>query len=265
MSIGRDISRVWTSLLYNSGIRLYRGCVKLAASRPGKARLMHKGHRHIWKYLDSHILPNEKYVWVHTSSLGEFEQGRPLMERLKRERPDLKILLTFFSPSGYEVRHNWPGADAVCYLPFDLPSLVERFLDKVQPIAAIFVKYEFWRNYLLSLERRKVPTFLISGIFRSGQVFFRRGGEWYRRLLRCFTRLMVQDDNSQRLLDGIGVRNVSICGDTRFDRVTDILNARLPVPVLEHFTTGDAPVFIAGSSWPADEACIFPGYASTRK
>lgn len=258
MSIGRDISRVWTSLLYNSGIRLYRGCVKLAASRPGKARLMHKGHRHIWKYLDSHILPNEKYVWVHTSSLGEFEQGRPLMERLKRERPDLKILLTFFSPSGYEVRHNWPGADAVCYLPFDLPSLVERFLDKVQPIAAIFVKYEFWRNYLLSLERRKVPTFLISGIFRSGQVFFRRGGEWYRRLLRCFTRLMVQDDNSQRLLDGIGVRNVSICGDTRFDRVTDILNARLPVPILEHFTTGDAPVFIAGSSWPADEAVYIP-------
>lgn len=258
MSIGHDISRVWTGILYNSGIRLYRGCVDLAASRPGKARLMHKGHRHVWQYLDSHIRPGEKYVWVHTSSLGEFEQGRPLMERLRRERPDLKILLTFFSPSGYEVRQNWPGADAVCYLPFDLPAFVERFLDKVRPVAAIFVKYEFWRNYLLSLERREVPTFLISGIFRPGQVFFRRGGEWYRRLLHCFTRLMVQDDNSLRLLDGIGVRDVSVCGDTRFDRVTDILNARRPVPVLERFTAGDAPVFIAGSSWPADEAVYIP-------
>ena len=215
---------------------LYRGCVDLAATRPGKARLMHRGHRHVWQYLDDHIEKGASYVWVHTSSLGEFEQGRPLMERIRRERPDLRILLTFFSPSGYEVRQNWPGADAVCYLPFDLPGFAERFLDKVKPVAAIFVKYEFWRNYLFGLERRGVPTFLVSGIFRPGQVFFRRGGEWYRRLLHCFTRLMLQDENSRRLLAGIGVDKVSVCGDTRFDRVTDILNARRPVPILERFT-----------------------------
>ena len=171
MSIGHHISRAWTSALYNSGIRLYRGCVDLAATRPGKARLMHRGHRHVWQYLDDHIEKGARYVWVHTSSLGEFEQGRPLMERIRRERPDLRILLTFFSPSGYEVRQNWPGADAVCYLPFDLPGFAERFLDKVKPVAAIFVKYEFWRNYLFGLERRGVPTFLVSGIFRPGQVF----------------------------------------------------------------------------------------------
>lgn len=258
MSIGHHISRAWTSALYNSGIRLYRGCVDLAATRPGKARLMHRGHRHVWQYLDDHIEKGARYVWVHTSSLGEFEQGRPLMERIRRERPDLRILLTFFSPSGYEVRQNWPGADAVCYLPFDLPGFAERFLDKVKPVAAIFVKYEFWRNYLLGLERRGVPTFLVSGIFRPGQVFFRRGGEWYRRLLHCFTRLMVQDENSRRLLADIGVDKVSVCGDTRFDRVTDILNARRPVPILERFTAGEETVFIAGSSWPADEAVYFP-------
>lgn len=258
MSIGHHISRAWTSALYNSGIRLYRGCVDLAATRPGKARLMHRGHRHVWQYLDDHIEKGARYVWVHTSSLGEFEQGRPLMERIRRERPDLRILLTFFSPSGYEVRQNWPGADAVCYLPFDLPGFAERFLDKVKPVAAIFVKYEFWRNYLLGLERRGVPTFLVSGIFRPGQVFLRRGGEWYRRLLHCFTRLMVQDENSRRLLADIGVDKVSVCGDTRFDRVTDILNARRPVPILERFTAGEETVFIAGSSWPADEAVYFP-------
>ena len=258
MSIGHHISRAWTSALYNSGIRLYRGCVDLAATRPGKARLMHRGHRHVWQYLDDHIEKGARYVWVHTSSLGEFEQGRPLMERIRRERPDLRILLTFFSPSGYEVRQNWPGADAVCYLPFDLPGFAERFLDKVKPVAAIFVKYEFWRNYLLGLERRGVPTFLVSGIFRPGQVFFRRGGEWYRRLRHCFTRLMVQDENSRRLLADIGVDKVSVCGDTRFDRVTDILNARRPVPILERFTAGEETVFIAGSSWPADEAVYFP-------
>ncbi len=258
MKITEKISRFWTNSLYNAGIRLYRAAVAMAALRPGKARLMRKGHVRVWEYLDDHIRPSEKYVWVHTSSLGEFEQGRPLMERLRRERPDLKILLTFFSPSGYEVRQNWPGADAVCYLPFDLPCHVERFLDKVKPVAAVFVKYEFWRNYLMALERREVPTFLVSGIFRRGQVFFRSGGEWYRRVLRCFTTLMVQDENSRELLRGIGVTNVAVCGDTRFDRVSDILRARRPVPVLEEFSAGDKPVFIAGSSWPADEEVYLP-------
>lgn len=258
MSIYRRISRCWTETLYNVGIRLYRSGVAAASLRSVKARLMRKGHRRVWQYLDDNLRKGERYVWVHTSSLGEFEQGRPLMERLKKERPDLKILLTFFSPSGYEVRHNWTGADAVCYLPFDLPCNVDRFLDTVRPVAAVFVKYEFWRNYLMGLERRGVPTFLVSGIFRSGQVFFRRGGEWYRRLLRCFTSLMVQDENSRRLLNGIGIENVAVCGDTRFDRVSDIQQGRRQVPVLERFTGGAAPVFIAGSSWPSDEEVYIP-------
>lgn len=254
MKITDRISRAWTASLYNAGIRAYITAVSLAATKPGKARLMRKGHSRIWEYLDDRIDPKARYVWVHTSSLGEFEQGRPLMERLRAERPDLKILLTFFSPSGYEVRHAWPGADAVCYLPFDLPENTERFLDKVRPVAAVFVKYEFWRNYLMGLRRRDVPTFLVSGIFRPGQVFFRPGGEWYRRMLRCFTTLMVQDDNSRRLLQDIGVTDVAVCGDTRFDRVSDILRARRPIPILEEFTAGAADVFMAGSSWPADEA-----------
>ena len=258
MKTGRTISRLWTAALYNNGIRLYRKGVRIAARRPGKARLMKSGHRTVFQYLKDHIKPGEKYVWVHTSSLGEFEQGRPLMERLRRERPDLKILLTFFSPSGYEVRRAWPGADAVCYLPFDIPSNVEKFLNMVQPVAAVFVKYEFWRNYLMALEERGIPTFLISGIFRRGQMFFRHGGAWYRRLLHCFTHLMVQDDNSRRLLSGIGVDNVSVCGDTRFDRVSDILQARRPVDILQRFTEGASTVFIAGSSWPADEKVYFP-------
>lgn len=258
MSIAAEICRLWTDTLYAAGIRAYRGAVAVAALKPGKARLMRKGHVRVWEYLDKYIKSGEKYVWVHTSSLGEFEQGRPLMERIRAERPDLKILLTFFSPSGYEVRHNWPGADAVCYLPFDLPAHAERFLDKVRPVAAIFVKYEFWRNYLLGLERRGIPTFLVSGIFRPQQAFFRRGGKWYRRLLHCFTSLMVQDENSRRLLQGIGLTRIAVCGDTRFDRVKDILSARRPLPILDAFTASGHLVFMAGSSWPADEQVYIP-------
>lgn len=258
MKLTEKISNVWTPMLYNTGIRLYRTAVALAALRNKKASLMRKGHKKVWDYLHRHIKPGEKYVWIHTSSLGEFEQGRPLMERLKSERPDLKILLTFFSPSGYEVRHSWPGADAVCYLPFDLPRHAEKFLNMVNPVAAIFVKYEFWRNFLLGLEKRRIPTFLISGIFRRNQVFFRSGGEWYRRLLHCFDKLMVQDDNSRRLLSTIGVDKVAVCGDTRFDRVRDILTSRRPIPLLEEFTHGSTMTLMAGSSWSDDEDIYIP-------
>lgn len=255
-----------TGLIYDAAMAAYAGAVRLAACRPGKARLMRRGHREVWRRLREGIDPARPCVWIHASSLGEFEQGRPLMEMLRRRRPDTFILLTFFSPSGYQVRKDWPGADLVCHLPFDLPRNVDRFLDIVRPCVAIFVKYEFWRNYLLALERRRIPTYLISAPFRSSQLFFKPHGGWYRRLLRCFTTLMVQDEDSRRLLASIGVRNVAVCGDTRFDRVSDILSARRPLPLLESFAGDDAgPVFIAGSSWPSDEGVYLPWLKAHRE
>lgn len=239
---------------YNTGIRCYRAAVAIASLRNRKARLMRRGHRKVWGILDEKLRKGEKYVWIHTSSLGEFEQGRPLIEMIKRERPDLKVVLSFFSPSGYEVRKNFPLADAVVYLPFDTPANVRRFLDMVNPVAAVFVKYEFWRNYLLELRRRGVPTYLISAVFRPKQLFFRPGGEWYRNLLFCFKEIYVQNLGSRLLLDGIGVSHVKVAGDTRFDRVTDIMRGSRDLPLLERFCRDSSFVFMAGSSWQADEA-----------
>lgn len=167
------------------------------------------------------------------------------------------MLLTFFSPSGYEVRKNYAYADMVSYLPMDTPANVRRFLDTVRPALAVFVKYEFWRNYLLELDRRSIPTYLISGIFRPDQLFFKPYGGWYRRMLRCFTTLFLQDERSRQLLQGIGVEQTEVCGDTRFDRVTAIRAAAHPLPLLEAFA-GQSAVFMAGSSWPADEAVYTP-------
>lgn len=197
-------------------------------------------------------------VWIHASSLGEFEQGRPLIERLRREKPGISILLTFFSPSGYRVRHAFPKVDAVVYMPFDTPGRVREFLDAARPRMAIFVKYEFWGNYLCELRHRGIPVYIISSIFRRSQTFFKPWGGWARNMLRTFSRLYVQDDNSRRLLSTIGIDNVTVAGDTRFDRVTDIMKTTVEVPVVEKFVEGSSFTLIAGSSWGPDEQLYIP-------
>ena len=179
---------------YNIGISAYKLAVRLASVKNRKARLMLDGQARTFDYLRQQLDPQGGYIWIHASSLGEFEQGRPLIEMIRRDRPDARILLSFFSPSGYEVRKNYNQVDAVCYLPFDLPGNVKKFLDLVKPQMAIFVKYEFWGNYLNELRRRDVPTFSISAIFRPDQVFFKPWGSKMRNILKCFTRLYVQNE-----------------------------------------------------------------------
>lgn len=246
--------------LYSLGIETYRQGVRVASFRNKKAALLNKGQKEIWSQLDKSISPSDRYIWVHAASLGEFEQGRPLIERIKARHPEYKILLTFFSPSGYEVRKNYAGADCVCYLPFDTPGRVRKFLYKVNPEMAIFVKYEFWRNYLHELWRRQIPVYLISAVFRPDQQFFRKSTAWYANWLKWYTRIFVQDERSRDLLAGIGMNRVEVTGDTRFDRVADIRDARKDIPELDAFVgrrgdAGRAPMVIMfGSSWPEDEA-----------
>ncbi len=241
--------------LYNFGIFCYKHLVASVSHRNPKAGKLTKGQKEIFPYLEKTLDKNGGYIWIHASSLGEFEQGRPLIETIRRIYPERKILLTFFSPSGYEVRKNYNQADAVCYLPFDLPGNVRRFLDLVKPQSAIFIKYEFWANYLTELKKRDIPTYIISAIFRPKQIFFRFYGGYFRKMLHCFTRLYVQDENSRKLLDSIGVRNVSVVGDTRFDRVVEISNSTDPNPLLEKFV-GEKFVWVGGSTWPKDEEII---------
>lgn len=242
-------------LIYNFGIYCYKQLVALAGMRNAKARKLTQGQKGIFDYLSQHADPQDGYLWIHASSLGEFEQGRPLIEAIRKARPDTRILLTFFSPSGYEVRKNYPGADLVCYLPFDLPGNVKRFLDLTRPTQAIFIKYEFWANYLNELKRRNIPTYSISAIFRPNQVFFRFYGGYFRRILRNFTHLYIQNEQSRQLLAGIGITNVSVVGDTRFDRVSDIRLSAKDLPVIEAFAQGKK-VLVVGSSWPKDEEFI---------
>ena len=229
------------------------GC-NIAALFNKKVRTMMRGHHDTWRILRRQI-GTSRYVWFHAASLGEFEQGRPLMERLRREHPERKILLTFFSPSGYEVRKNYDGADVICYLPFDTPFNAIKFVKMARPEAAYFIKYEFWRNYIDILHRNNVPVYSVSSIFRPGQIFFRWYGRNYARVLHRMTHLYVQDEASKQLLAGIGVNQVTVVGDTRFDRVIDIRNAAKPLPLVERFA-GCWRVLVAGSSWQPDEDII---------
>ena len=247
------------NLIYNTGIALYAAAIKAAAPFHRKAALMTRGQARTFSLLSSLCKPGEKRVWVHAASLGEFEQGRPFIERLRREMPDVRIVLTFFSPSGYEVRKNFAGADVVCYLPFDTPANARRFVSIVSPVCAIFVKYEFWGNYLSALAARGIPVFLISAIFRPGQIFFRPWGGAFRRMLGSFTRIFVQDEASATLLASVTSTPVTVAGDTRFDRVTDVLHTTFEIPAIESFARC-APAFtlIAGSSWPQDENLYIP-------
>jgi 3-deoxy-D-manno-octulosonic-acid transferase len=244
--------------IYNLGIAAYQMAVRMVAKRNPKAAKMVVGQARTFSVLERRIDQSTGgYIWIHASSLGEFEQGRPLIEMIKREHPQQKILLTFFSPSGYEVRRNYKGADVVCYLPFDLPHNVKKFLDIVKPQMAIFIKYEFWGNYLNELKHRGIRTYIISAIFRKSQLFFKPWGLMFRRMLKCYTTLYVQDEQSRALLESIKITNVKITGDTRFDRVTDILAGCTALPIVEKFTSG-MPTLIIGSSWQPDEDIIIP-------
>lgn len=242
--------------MYSLAIFLYAFCVHIVAFFNPKARLMVRGHRETWRKLRT-LVGDSKYYWFHAASLGEFEQGRPLMERLRHEYPEVKILLTFFSPSGYEVRKDYPVADVVCYLPFDTPFNAHRFVRLVRPEAVFLIKYEFWRNYIDVLSHRHIPVYSVSSIFREGQIFFRWYGKKYARCLRRLTHLYVQNDHSRQLLARLGVTAVSVVGDTRFDRVIDVRDNARQLPLVERFA-GLWPVLVAGSSWPVDEAFIIP-------
>lgn len=245
--------RVLEVPVYNAGLHLYAGAVKIAALRNEKAKKMAEGHRHINEILEKKIVPGKKYVWVHAASLGEFEQGRPIIERIRKNLPELGVVLTFFSPSGYEVRKNYDGADIVCYLPYDTSGNARKFVEKVNPEMAIFVKYEIWRNYLHELHEHDVPCYLVSAVFRPEQAFFKKRSSWYAGWLRYFKEIFVQDERSRKLLEGIGITDVTVAGDTRFDRVTDIRDARKEIPELKELRTRGEMLFMAGSSWPADE------------
>ena len=192
--------------------------VAIASLFNEKVRKMWRGEREAFRILKEQVDPNAQYVWFHAASLGEFEQGRPIIEQLRKEYPEYKILLTFYSPSGYEVRKNYQGADIICYMPIDTVTNARRFLRLVRPCMAFFIKYEFWYNFLHILKHRNVPTYSVSSIFRPNQVFFRWYGKSYGRVLRCFTKFFVQNEQSKELLNSIGITEVEITGDTRFDR-----------------------------------------------
>ena len=253
--------------LYNAGIRLYRQAARLAATRSPKVKRMLRGQRETFRRLKAFrmkLAPAGFDVWFHVASLGEFEQARPLIEAILAEKPELHILVSFFSPSGYDVRCHYNPKVAVVYLPFDLPDLVSDFLDVANPKMAIFVKYEFWGNYLGELHRRGIPVYIISAIFRKNQVFFKPWGSMFRRMLSCFNYLYVQDENSRKLLEGIGVSgNVAVVGDTRFDRVMSIRQSESRNEPVETFISasqsGRKPfVLVIGSSWEADEDVYIP-------
>ena len=239
-------------MIYNLAMYLLELGVKLAALFSDKPAKMVKGHRDAYDLLKSKIDRNSRYIWFHAASLGEFEQGRPLIERIRKEYPQYKILQTFFSPSGYEVRKNYDGADIVCYLPIDTPSNVKKFIDLVNPCMVFFVKYEFWQNYLNALYKKGIPVYSVSSIFRPGQIFFRWYGKSYQQVLKTFAHLFVQNEESKQLLAEIGVKNTTVVGDTRFDRVLDICAAAKQLPLVQKFK-GDALTFVAGSSWGPDE------------
>ena len=220
-----------------------------------KVRRMRKGEHEAFSVLREKTDPEAKYIWFHAASLGEFEQGRPLIEQIRKDYPEYKILLTFFSPSGYEVRKNYYGADIITYLPIDTVSNARRFLRTIRPEMAFFIKYEFWYNYLHILRHRGVPVYSVSSIFRPEQIFFKWYGWEYGHVLKCFSRFFVQNEESKQLLGKIGITDVLVVGDTRFDRVLQIKEISQALPIIESFANG-AKVFVVGSSWLPDEEII---------
>lgn len=244
-------------LLYTVCIAIYAALIRLVAPFNKKARLWCDGRKGMVERMAQVIGETDDVVWIHVSSLGDFEQGRPLVDYVKRSYPNYKILLTFFSPAGYEVRKSYPNADYVFYIPVDTPSKVRRFLDVAHPKVAIFVKYEFWLNMLSELRRRNIRTFIASAIFRRNSIFFSSFGAIWREALKTFETLFVQDEKSKQLLAEIGVDNVVVAGDTRFDRVSAIAECAEHVDVVERFK-GERRLFVAGSTWGPDEDILLP-------
>jgi 3-deoxy-D-manno-octulosonic-acid transferase len=250
------------NFLYDIAIRIYVLMIRLAAFFKPKAWLWVKGRRNIFERIkkaldDAQVDPYKQPIaWFHCASLGEFEQGRTVIEAYRQKFPDHKIFLTFFSPSGYEVRKAYKGADFIFYLPADISRQVRKFLALVNPKVAIFVKYEFWFNYLRYLRQSGIPTYVISANFRPGQHFFKWYGDWSRAALEHLTHLFVQNESSLELLSFIGINHVTVSGDTRFDRVMDIVAHSQSFPLVESFAAG-SHLLVAGSTWPADEELIF--------
>ncbi len=250
--------------LYNIAIWFYALGVRVAALFNRKVRLMWHGEQGAYAKIEAGLKDGDRVVWVHAASLGEFEQGRPLIEKIRRDNPEYKILLTFFSPSGYEVRKNYGGVDVIAYLPLDTPGNARRFVELVKPEKVVFVKYEFWLNYLRELRGKGVDTYIISAIFRKEQVFFKWYGGLFREGLKAFKKLFVQNEESKELLKEIGVENVVVAGDTRFDRVADVVSMAKKLDVVEAFVgmrneelgMRSLPVLVVGSSWGPDEELL---------
>lgn len=242
-------------LLYSIIILTYRLAISAASLFNAKAKRWIEGRKSLFEKLETAIDPSKPLAWFHCASLGEFEQGRPVIERFREFHPDHRILVTFFSPSGYEVRKNYTGADHVFYLPIDTRSNAKRFIAIVNPQIAFFIKYEFWFNYVDLLHRKKIPFYLVSAIFRDDQHFFKWYGAWQRKMLHYYRHIFVQNESSKKLLESIGVNNVTISGDTRFDRVTEVAAEAKNIPAAEAFSR-EGVVMVAGSTWPEDELIL---------
>jgi len=242
-------------LLYNAGIRLYTLLIALVSLKNKKASLWLKGRKGILGRIETSLDKNKRYTWFHFASLGEFEQGRPVLEKLKADHPATSIVITFFSPSGYEIRKNYALADHVFYLPIDTKANARKFVSLLNPSIAVFTKYEYWYHYFEALYDNNTPLYIISGIFRKNQAFFKWYGSLHRRMLGWVTHVFVQNEESKELLSRIGIKHVTVSGDTRFDRVE--YNARNPIKIkdIEEFC-GNDPIFIGGSTWPEDEKLI---------
>jgi len=243
--------------IYNLVILLYGFVIKLASLRKIKARQWVNGRknwREVYKNKISKLSSGER-IWIHCASYGEFEQGRPLIDAIKKQYPSYKIILTFFSPSGYEAFKDWSGADMICYLPLDTKSNAAYFINIVKPKTAIFIKYEFWVNFLFELKGQKIPTYLVSAVFKPHHPFFRWYGGLFRRSLETFNILFLQDKNSANLLDSINIKNYEVCGDTRFDRVLEVKKNFQEIQKIKEFK-GNGKLIIAGSTWPKDEDLI---------
>ena len=241
--------------LYNLVVSLAGFLLRIIALFSPKIKLFVEGRKNVFSILENKIKPEDKTIWFHSASLGEYEQGLPVIERIKEKHPSHKIIVTFFSPSGYEVRKNNTVADVTLYLPLDTKHNAKKFLKLVHPEFAFFIKYEFWLNYLKELETNKIPTYLISGIFRDNQMFFKWYGGFYRKALKAFTFFFVQNESSKQKIQSIGFENVIISGDTRFDRVAAILERDNKLDYIENFKNSQ-PVIVFGSSWPKDEVLI---------
>jgi 3-deoxy-D-manno-octulosonic-acid transferase len=244
------------NILYQLSIQIYTLIIRIASVFNPKAKLWIDGRKDIFEKLEQKLAGNtHPLIWLHCASLGEFEQGRPIIESLKEQLPDTRILLTFFSPSGYEVRKNYTEADYIFYLPADTIGNARRFIKIVKPKAVIFVKYEFWFNYIQQLNKKNIPIIIVSAIFRPTQHFFKSYGGWFRKGLAMISHFYVQTQESAALLQSIGITQVTISGDTRFDRVATIAAHCKSFPLIEQFK-GDHKIFLAGSSWPVDESLI---------